>query len=109
MAFGFGAKAAPAEAPTFEVTRSDGEWRRLLTPEQYADAVTAGLADPIRACGRRDCASFAGLAGLILIWIAAALTPIRAAYIPVVTWLPAWVAKEKGMFAALHPLRLARR
>jgi NitT/TauT family transport system substrate-binding protein len=27
-------------------------------------------------------------------------TPIRAAYIPVVTWLPAWVAKEKGMFAA---------
>lgn len=30
----------------------------------------------------------------------AALTPIRAAYIPVVTWLPAWVAKEKGMFAA---------
>lgn len=30
----------------------------------------------------------------------AALTPIRAAYIPVVTWLPAWVAKEKGMFVA---------
>jgi NitT/TauT family transport system substrate-binding protein len=26
--------------------------------------------------------------------------PIRAAYIPVVTWLPAWVAKEKGFFAA---------
>ena len=25
---------------------------------------------------------------------------IRAAYIPVVTWLPAWVAKEKGFFAA---------
>ena len=24
---------------------------------------------------------------------------IRAAYIPVVTWLPAWVAKEKGFFA----------
>jgi ABC-type nitrate/sulfonate/bicarbonate transport system substrate-binding protein len=26
-------------------------------------------------------------------------TPIRAAYIPVITWLPAWVAKEKGFFA----------
>jgi NitT/TauT family transport system substrate-binding protein len=25
---------------------------------------------------------------------------IRAAYIPVVTWLPAWVAKEQGFFAA---------
>ena len=25
---------------------------------------------------------------------------VRAAYIPVVTWLPAWVAKEKGFFAA---------
>ncbi|WP_424629460.1 ABC transporter substrate-binding protein [Bradyrhizobium sp. SYSU BS000235] len=24
---------------------------------------------------------------------------VRAAYIPVVTWLPAWVAKEKGFFA----------
>jgi NitT/TauT family transport system substrate-binding protein len=31
---------------------------------------------------------------------AAKLTPVRAAYIPVVTWLPAWVAKEKGIFAA---------
>lgn len=27
------------------------------------------------------------------------LKPVRAAYIPVVTWLPAWVAKEKGFFA----------
>ncbi len=26
------------------------------------------------------------------------LTPIRAAYVPVATWLPAWVAKEKGIF-----------
>src|SRR3984885_1100155 len=25
-------------------------------------------------------------------------TPVRAAYIPVITWLPAWVAKEKGFF-----------
>src|SRR6201995_4597905 len=24
---------------------------------------------------------------------------VRAAYIPVITWLPAWVAKEKGFFA----------
>ncbi len=47
-----------------------------MTPSQYADAVTAGLADPIRACGKRDCASFAGLAGLVLIWVAAALTAI---------------------------------
>jgi ABC-type nitrate/sulfonate/bicarbonate transport system substrate-binding protein len=28
----------------------------------------------------------------------AGLTPIRAAYIPVINWLPAWVAKEKGLF-----------
>jgi NitT/TauT family transport system substrate-binding protein len=27
-----------------------------------------------------------------------ALTLVRAAYIPVVNWLPAWVAKEKGLF-----------
>lgn len=27
-----------------------------------------------------------------------ALTSVRAAYVPVVTWLPAWVAKDKGMF-----------
>ncbi|MEZ5798300.1 MAG: CDP-diacylglycerol--glycerol-3-phosphate 3-phosphatidyltransferase [Paracoccaceae bacterium] len=45
-----------------------------MTPEQYAEAVTAGLADPIRACGRRDCASTANLVGLWLIWLAAALT-----------------------------------
>jgi len=30
--------------------------------------------------------------------IAVQLTPVRAAYIPVVSWLPAWVAKEKGFF-----------
>ena len=29
---------------------------------------------------------------------AAQLTPVRAAYIPVVSWLPAWVAKERGFF-----------
>ncbi len=47
-----------------------------MTPEQYAEAVAAGIADPIRACGRRDCASVAGDAGLVLIWIAAALTAL---------------------------------
>lgn len=47
-----------------------------MTPEQYADAVVQGLADPIRACGKRDCASVAGDAGLILMWIAAFLTAL---------------------------------
>ncbi len=45
-----------------------------MTTEQYAEAVTAGLADPIRSCGQRDCASFANTIGLGLIWLAAALT-----------------------------------
>ncbi|GHC56143.1 CDP-diacylglycerol--glycerol-3-phosphate 3-phosphatidyltransferase [Gemmobacter tilapiae] len=45
-----------------------------MTPEQYVEAVKQGLADPIRACGQRDCASFANYIGLILIWIAALLT-----------------------------------
>ena len=47
-----------------------------MTPEQYVEAVTAGLADPIRACGKRDCASLAGDAGLVLMWIAALLTAL---------------------------------
>ena len=29
----------------------------------------------------------------------APLIPVRAAFPPVVTWLPSWVAKEKGFFA----------
>ena len=37
-------------------------------------------------------------AGVIASAPAAQLTPVRAAYIPVVSWLPAWVAKEKGFF-----------
>jgi CDP-diacylglycerol--glycerol-3-phosphate 3-phosphatidyltransferase len=45
-----------------------------MTPEQYAEAVTAGLADPIRACGKRDCASVANDAGFVLLWLAAILT-----------------------------------
>ncbi len=28
----------------------------------------------------------------------ASLKPVRAAYIPVINWLPAWIAKEKGFF-----------
>jgi sulfur-carrier protein len=35
-----------------------------MTTDQYAEAVTAGLADPIRACGNRDCASYANLVGI---------------------------------------------
>jgi CDP-diacylglycerol--glycerol-3-phosphate 3-phosphatidyltransferase len=45
-----------------------------MTPAEYASAVSAGLADPVRACGKRDCASLAGDVGLVLIWVAAALT-----------------------------------
>lgn len=45
-----------------------------MTPDQYADAVAAGIADPVRACGKRDCASFFKDGGLVLIWIAAILT-----------------------------------
>lgn len=47
-----------------------------MTPEQYVEAVAAGLADPVRACGRRDCASLAGDVGLVLMWIAAFLTAL---------------------------------
>ena len=47
-----------------------------MTPEEYTAAVEAGLADPVRACGQRDCASLAGDVGLVLIWIAAVLTLI---------------------------------
>jgi CDP-diacylglycerol--glycerol-3-phosphate 3-phosphatidyltransferase len=45
-----------------------------MTTDQYAEAVTAGLADPIRACGNRDCASYANLIGIVLLWVAAVLT-----------------------------------
>ena len=34
----------------------------------------AGTADPVRACGSRDCASYANLAGIALLWLAALLT-----------------------------------
>lgn len=49
---------------------------RGMTPEQYVDAVSAGLADPVRACGKRDCASLANDVGLWLIWLAAILTAV---------------------------------
>lgn len=47
-----------------------------MTPEEYAQAVSAGLADPVRACGKRDCASLAADVGLVLMWVAAALTAL---------------------------------
>jgi peptide-methionine (R)-S-oxide reductase len=34
--FAFGAMNQAFAAESFEVTRSDGEWKELLTPEQYA-------------------------------------------------------------------------
>jgi CDP-diacylglycerol--glycerol-3-phosphate 3-phosphatidyltransferase len=52
----------------------NGVAMRGMTPEAYADAVAQGIADPVRACGKRDCASLAGDIGLVLIWVAAALT-----------------------------------
>ncbi|MEI7530751.1 MAG: ABC transporter substrate-binding protein [Betaproteobacteria bacterium] len=36
--------------------------------------------------------------GLTQSVFAQTLTPIRAAYVPAATWLPAWVAKDKGIF-----------
>jgi CDP-diacylglycerol--glycerol-3-phosphate 3-phosphatidyltransferase len=45
-----------------------------MTPEEYVEAVAQGLADPIRACGTVDCASYANRVGLVLIWVAALLT-----------------------------------
>lgn len=52
----------------------EGIARRGMTVDEYASAVTAGLADPIRSCGTRGCSSLATLVGLGLIWIAAGLT-----------------------------------
>jgi CDP-diacylglycerol--glycerol-3-phosphate 3-phosphatidyltransferase len=47
-----------------------------MTPEEYSTAVAAGLADPVRACGKSDCASVAGYVGLCLMWVAALLTAL---------------------------------
>lgn len=54
----------------------EGIARRGLSVEQYADLVSAGLADPIKSCGTRGCSSIATTVGLVLIWIAAILTAI---------------------------------
>jgi CDP-diacylglycerol--glycerol-3-phosphate 3-phosphatidyltransferase len=54
----------------------EGIAQQGMTPGQYAEAVSAGLADPIRSCGARGCSSYATIAGLALIWIAALLTAI---------------------------------
>ena len=47
-----------------------------LTPEQHVAAVAAGEAEAIRTCGNRDCASYANLVGIWLLWFAAALTAL---------------------------------
>ncbi len=52
----------------------EGIARRGMTVEEYTAAVSAGVADPLRSCGARGCSSLATIAGLGLIWIAAALT-----------------------------------
>jgi CDP-diacylglycerol--glycerol-3-phosphate 3-phosphatidyltransferase len=45
-----------------------------MTPEQHVAAVIAGEAEAIRTCGKRDCASYANLVGIGLLWLAAGLT-----------------------------------
>ncbi len=52
----------------------EGIARQGLTPDEYATLVAKGLADPIRSCGARGCSSYATMAGLGLIWLAATLT-----------------------------------
>ena len=52
----------------------EGIARQGKTIEEYALLVAQGVADPIRSCGMRGCSSYATLTGLMLIWIAAALT-----------------------------------
>ncbi|MEH6773267.1 MAG: CDP-diacylglycerol--glycerol-3-phosphate 3-phosphatidyltransferase [Cereibacter changlensis] len=52
----------------------EGIARRGMTWAEYAQAVSAGNADPIRSCGMRGCSSYATWVGLTLIWIAAVLT-----------------------------------
>ena len=54
----------------------EGIARQGKTVEEYATLVAQGLADPIRSCGMRGCSSYATLVGLVLIWIAAAMTAI---------------------------------
>jgi NitT/TauT family transport system substrate-binding protein len=59
----------------------------------------------LRSVSRRTiCAVMSGLMLTPIVPVAAQApaekpVAVRAAYIPVITWLPAWVAKEKGFFA----------
>ncbi len=52
----------------------EGIARQGMTMEAYAQAVSLGLADPLRSCGARGCSSYATIVGLGLIWVAAVLT-----------------------------------
>ena len=54
----------------------EGIARQGMTPEQYADLVNQGRADPLRSCHGHGCSSYATLIGLVLIWVAASLTAI---------------------------------
>jgi CDP-diacylglycerol--glycerol-3-phosphate 3-phosphatidyltransferase len=54
----------------------DGVAMQGMTTDEYNLAVSAGLADPVRSCGQRDCASLVGYLGLGLMWVAAILTAI---------------------------------
>lgn len=54
----------------------EGIARQGMTMEEYAVAVSQGLADPLRSCGARGCASYATIVGLALIWVAAGLTAV---------------------------------
>ena len=54
----------------------EGIARQGMTVDEYALAVSQGLADPIRSCGARGCSSYATWVGLALIWVAAALTAV---------------------------------
>jgi NitT/TauT family transport system substrate-binding protein len=54
---------------------------------------------PVRSIGRGFTAALVLLASLIAVGPATAQKiPVRAAYVPAVTWLAAWVAKEEGYF-----------
>lgn len=54
----------------------EGILRQGRTIDEYAALVASGLADPIRSCGTRGCSSYATMAGLGLIWIAAVMTAL---------------------------------
>jgi CDP-diacylglycerol--glycerol-3-phosphate 3-phosphatidyltransferase len=49
---------------------------RGMTLEQYNVLVSQGEADPVRACVKWGCASYANIAGVGLLWLAALLTAV---------------------------------